>query len=323
MKILPLILMGSLFAIPAHAAPPPKDAPGLLNKVFISREAPDPEQVEEQDVVVELPPLPEPEYISSKPVKLTDKERKALSMATEWKDRKVNPVMHPGGKVVYVFGATMPSIVCAPLKTSDLELQPGENVNDVIVGDTARWVVTVGRSGHSEGESTHLVFKPLDAGLETTAVITTDRRTYHVRLVSDRKGHTPYVGFVYPEDQQQALREQLRRKERKQKWETTEVAGTPVKLSALDFNYRIVGEAEWKPLQVYNDGLHTVIRLPETVRQNEYPVLLVERAGERTLVNYRVHGTSMVVDGVFRKGLLLTGVGKARTKVEIQRMVEE
>lgn len=291
----------------------------VMNKIFIERQPPQAQQFE----APKLPPLPRPDPISRKKVKLNSKEKAALGMATEWTDREVKPVMHDNGKVVFVFGATMPSIVCAPLKTSDLQLQPGEQVNDVIVGDTARWVVTVGRSGSGPQESTHLVFKPLDAGLETTAVITTDRRTYHIKLVSDREKHTPFVGFLYPEDQQQALRKQLAAQKRDEKWKTTEIAGQTVRLSALDFSYRVTGEAPWRPLQVYNDGTRTVIRLPESVQQTDMPVLLVENAGEQGLVNYRVRGTSLVVDGVFRKGLLISGVGKKQEKVEIERMVQE
>ena len=36
--------------------------------------------------------------------------------------------------------------------------------------------------------------------METSAVITTDRRVYHLRLISRKTDFTPYVGFLYPDD---------------------------------------------------------------------------------------------------------------------------
>lgn len=295
---------------------------GVLNKIFVSRDDGAAKAV--QNATAQ--PLPRVDYISREPVKLNAKEKKALSLAQEWKDRTINPVMEPGGKVIFVFGATMPTLVCAPLMPTDLELQPGELVNDVFVGDTARWVVSVGRSG-AGAERTHLIFKPFDAGLETTAVITTDRRTYHVKLISDQKGHIPYAGFRYPEDEQAALNRQLAAAQRAEQRQSVRpemtVTSKAVRLSDLDFSYEITGDdVLWRPEQVFNDGSSTIIRLPQSVQQTDMPVLLVEEGGEKTMVNYRVRGVTLVVDGVFSKGILLSGVGKEQKKITIQRLVK-
>ncbi|NDV23121.1 P-type conjugative transfer protein TrbG [Desulfovibrio sp. JC022] len=266
-------------------------------------------------------PLPAPDYISKKDVPLNSKEWAALKLSREWMNRKIKPIMQSNGKVVYVYGATLPTLICSPLMASDLELQPGENVNDVIIGDTARWMVVVGRSGMPGRERTHLIIKPLDAGLVTSAVITTDRRTYHLKLVSRRKGHTPYVAFLYPEDQQKILKASLKKKERKEVWETTSIAGKTVDLSTLDFSYAISGDdASWKPMRVYNDGIRTFIQLPRTSSQTEIPVLLVEKAGQEAIVNYRVKGHAMIVDEIFEKAILVAGTGMDQAKVEINRI---
>ena len=100
-----------------------------------------------------------------------------------------------------------------------------------------------------------------------------------------------------------------------------ETLGKEVRLSDLDFSYRISGdEVPWRPEQVYNDGHRTVIRFPDAVRQTDMPGLLVEQGGEKTLVNYRANGSSLIVDGVFSRGLLLSGVGREQKKIVIQRM---
>lgn len=301
----------------------PEQEQGFVNKIFAQQLPPkeDLEQSDKENQFYSTAPAATPDYISQTDVRLNSKEWKALKLSKEWINRNVNPIMLSNGKVVYVFGATLPTIICSPLMASDLELQPGENVNDVIVGDTARWMVVVAQSGIAGRESTHLVIKPLDAGLVTTAVITSDRRTYHLKLVSRRKGYTPYVAFIYPEDQEKVLKASLKKKRRKETWETTEIKGKPSDLSTLDFGYAVTGdEASWKPMRVYNDGVRTFIQLPRTSTQTEIPVLLVEKAGEEAIVNYRVKGNAMIVDEIFEKAILVAGTGSDQEKVEIKRL---
>lgn len=326
MKLLILTMSLVLIACPAWTAANQQHGQqqGLMNKVFVQQSPPvdtsgtanGPQALPYSTVITTTP-----DYISKTDVRLNNKEKKALKLSKEWINRKVSPILLSNGKVVYVFGATLPTIICSPLMTSDLELQPGENVNDVIVGDTARWMVVVAQSGIPGRESTHIVIKPLDAGLVTTAVITTDRRVYHLKLVSRRKDYNPYVSFIYQEDQQKILKSSLKKKRRKEIWETTEVEGKPVDLSTLDFSYTISGDdANWKPMRVYNDGVRTFIQLPRTSTQTEIPVLLVEKAGEEAIVNYRVKGNAMIVDEIFEKAILVAGTGDDQAKVEITRM---
>jgi type IV secretion system protein VirB9 len=314
--------MASLFCAPSFAQ---DTSLGLVNRVVLDDRQPPPANYKTvtPPQAKQYPPLSRPDYISRKPVNLNDKEKTALKLSNEWKARPINPVMVKNGQILYVFGATMPSIICSPFMPSDVELQIGETVNDVVVADTARWMVNIGRSGQPGYESTHLIIKPIDAGLETGAVIMTNRRTYHLKLVSKRKDFTPYVGFIYPEDQKATLAAQLKQQKRQKKWQTMPVEKGSVDLSRLDFGYRITGEASWKPVQVYNDGTRTVIRLPESASKGELPVLLVEKAGEQTLVNYRVRGNGFIVDEPFQKCILIAGVGDNQEKVEIERLVEQ
>ena len=156
-----------------------------------------------QEAAPQLPPdfLNLPDFLSNDTVPLTQREKKALNLTRAWAGRGPAPVLSHSGKLVYVHGASLPTILASPMQVCDVELQPGEKVNEVIVGDSARWMVETG----SAGETTHLFIKPVDAGLETTAVVTTDRRVYHLRLVSQRTGHTPYVGFVYADSMKQQM----------------------------------------------------------------------------------------------------------------------
>ncbi|MDR3175483.1 MAG: P-type conjugative transfer protein TrbG, partial [Desulfovibrio sp.] len=200
-----------------------------------------------------------------------------------------------------------------------VELQAGETVNEIVVGDSARWLVVSGAAGNGTGATTHLFIKPVDAGLESSAVVTTDRRVYHLRLVSQRSGHTPYVGFLYSDDLRLQTAQRRARDARDREWASTSLDGKAVDLSALNFNYEVRGKAAWKPERVYDDGQQMFIRLPENSRSGEMPVLLVRKGGKDVLVNYRVKDQAMIVDGLFERIALVIGVRSDQEKIEIVR----
>lgn len=304
-KILLFVCVFTLYAIPAFAATPvPAGYPPAIQ----------PETGSPAPAA-----MPEIDYLNPKKVPLTEKEKKALRLSGSWSRQGVEPVLTGGGKVVYVHGASLPTIVAAPMQVCDVELQAGETVHEIVVGDSSRWMVDSGTAGSGPGATAHLFIKPVDSGLESSAVVTTDRRVYHLRLVSQRSGHTPYVGFLYSEGlkQQAAWRQAKEAKERE--WSSTSVDGRTTDLSALNFNYEVKGKARWKPERVYDDGQQTFIRLPEKSASGEMPVLLVRKGKQDVLVNYRVKDSAMIVDGLFDRIALVIGVGGDQEKVEVIR----
>jgi type IV secretion system protein VirB9 len=248
--------------------------------------------------------------LSAKP--LTPKEVEALRLAQEFDGRPLKPIQGPGGKILYVFGSSMPTIIGSPMRISDIELEAGEAVNDVYVGDSARWLVESGTSGNG---ITHIFVKPIDIGLETSLVVTTNKRVYHLQLISREAGYTPYIGFLYQSQLQPVLKREAQEKE----WRTALVDGQPVDMSNLNFHYTIKGKASWKPVMVYDDGLKLYIRLPESARRGEVPALLVQQGKENTLVNYRLKYNTFEVDGLFDHVILITGVGRKQQKIDITR----
>ncbi len=289
----------------------------LLPAPALAEHASEAPQIEAEQSAAPFPPLPD--YLSDTPVALTPNETKALELAGQWAAKSIAPVRNATGKVLYVHGASLPTIVAAPLNVCDVELQAGETLNEVVVGDSARWLVDVATSGSGENKTVHLLIKPVDAGLESSAVVTTSRRVYHLRLISQREGHTPYVGFLYMEDQVRRFREQAEHEAKEERWRTASLDGREADLSTLNFRYVVKGKASWKPVQVYDDGRQTVIRLPAAPATNEMPVLLVRKSGSDVLVNYRVKGQAMVVDGLFEKVVLVVGVGRDQESIEITR----
>lgn len=268
-------------------------------------------------IATATPVLANSDLLNPIAVPLSAKERKALQLAKKWAGGgQIQPYLANGGKIMYVHGATIPTIVAAPFQVCDVELEQGEIVNEVVVGDSARWMVETGTAGNI----THLFIKPVDSGLETSAIITTDHRVYHLRLVSQRSGYTPYVGFAYSDDIRRSAKNAQEKLQKAQEWSTTtDNAGQSTDLSKLNFNYELDGSAPWKPERVYDDGLKTYIKLPDSTSTGDMPVLLVKKGDKDQLVNYRVKNSTMVVDGLFKTIALVTGVGDEQEHIEIRR----
>ncbi len=263
-------------------------------------------------------------YFSPESVKLTAKEMNALAIAKTWQQGDImteNPVIGADGSIEYLFGAEQPAVVCAVMQITDIELQRGENVTSVNLGDSVRWQVQPAVSG---GDVTHILVRPKQVGLETSMVITTDKRTYHIRLRSHRSEYMPRVKFFYIED---ALDKwALIKTTAAAKREAATIPETKEYLGDLDFNYAVGGKASWKPVRVYNDGSKTILEMPDTLRQKEAPTLLVVRRdgrllkkNEQVMVNYRVQNGRYIVDAVFDQAVLVVGVGGNQERVTITR----
>jgi P-type conjugative transfer protein TrbG len=266
-------------------------------------------------------------YFSGKNPTLTPQEKAAIEIAEKWKSSSSTgtaPVAGPNGSINFVYGAQQPSIVCAVLQVCDVALQPGELVNSINLGDAARWRVEPAITGSGSNEVQHLIIKPLDVGLETSLFVTTNRRSYHMRLRSHRTQYMPQVSFTYPEDAL-AKWENMKSREVKERQEKT-IPETREYLGNLNFDYDVSGSAPWKPLRVYNDGVKTIIQMPLTMAQTEAPTLLVVRKDggwlsddETVIVNYRVQNDRYIVDAVFDKAILIAGVGSTQARVTITR----
>jgi type IV secretion system protein TrbG len=266
-------------------------------------------------------------YFSNHNPTLTRQEKAAMSMASKWKaEGATGTAMSPGpnGSVKFLYGAQQPSIVCAVLQVCDVSLQAGEQVNSINLGDTARWAVEPAVTGSGGNEVQHLIIKPLDVGLETSMVVTTNRRTYHLRLRSHRKQYMPQVAFTYPEEAA-AKWEAIKGREVKDRRDKT-LPETGEYLGNLSFDYTLTGSAAWKPVRVYNDGRKTIIQMPQAMAQTEAPTLLVVRKegglltdAETVMVNYRIQSNRYIVDTIFDKAILIAGVGANQDRITIQR----
>lgn len=255
---------------------------------------------------------------------LNAKERRGVALARRWKNRAEMPQHGAGGVVRYLFGATLPTVVCAPLQVCDLALEPGEIVNDVNVGDKVRWLVSPAVSGAREGQVTHLVIKPTDAGLVSSLVIETNRRTYAVKLVSTQHEWMPLIAFNYPSDVQ---RQWSRYRQSVAFGAAAKRLPSGENIANLDFGFRLAGDhPSWRPVRVYTDGEKTYVEFPRSIRWGTAPALVAldndggwfSRPTEQ-MVNYRMQGDRYIVDRVLDRAELVSGVGSGQTRVVITR----
>jgi len=244
---------------------------------------------------------------------MTANEAKGTGISGQWRGSRGLVTKGPDGKVVFLFGEVQPSVVCSPLQVCDIELQPGEVVRDVLIGDTVRWKVEPATSGAVGGQAIHLIVKPSEPGLVTSMVVTTSRRTYHIQLKSHQSQYMARVGFEYPEDVSAKLADVNAR------LEASTIPGAGVPAEQLNFGYSLSGSAPWRPTRVYSDGLKTYIQFPRSLSGQDAPVLFVVSGGENRIVNYRMKGNMMVVDYHVDRAILLSGVGRRQDKITIRR----
>ena len=84
-------------------------------------------------------------------VMLTDTAKQAVQFSASWRAQQNQPAPGPDGRVLFAFGAGLPTVVCAPLRVCLIELQAGERlVGEPQIGDSVRWNVAPATYGKGD-----------------------------------------------------------------------------------------------------------------------------------------------------------------------------
>jgi type IV secretion system protein VirB9 len=223
----------------------------------------------------------------------------------------------PDGVLRYPFGErTPPTLRCMPLSVCDLVLEPGESIVNVAVGDSIRWLIAPAMSGTADSTTPHLLIKPTETGLRTNLIVTTNRRTYYLTLVSHKNDPMLRIGFSYPQDLARTFAPLPASPARPTPRPSAELPTAA--FEKLDFDYRLSGDRSLLPLRVFNDGEHTYLETAPGM--TEIPILFaVASDGGETLVNYRYTGKYYVVDGLPARMALVDGSGKKQRRALVIR----
>jgi type IV secretion system protein TrbG len=316
----------------ANRTPPPKNTPPILQQYDFGgqlRTLEDP-NILPNTVTPELAAPAAPNGAAPKDfrpktdVPLTPTALEAVRVSEHWQGEKNAPSLGTDGRVIYSFGAGLPTIVCAPLRVCTIELQAGEKiVGEPQIGDSVRWNIAPAMYGTADQTTAVIILKPQAPGLDTNLLITTDRRAYYLRLISKPEDYVARVAFAYPDDDTRKWQQQLAEQQAlaKQEKHAAEVPAAMISVERVNFDYTIRGGDEsLRPVRVFDDGAKTYIQMPPEIQHREAPVLLVlGKDGKGELTNYRVKDQTYIVDRLFDRANLVLGSGKKAQKVEISR----
>jgi type IV secretion system protein VirB9 len=231
------------------------------------------------------------------------------------------PAYRTAGWALYPYAeAAEPAVDCAPLRTTDLQLQAGETITDLALGDSERWMATPAASGDPRNAVPHLAIKPQLAGLETNLTIYTTKHIYHLLLRA--RGHAlREVEFYYPNDLLAAMEKAdaaARQATDPVSNASSTIAGNNLHPAQLNFAYTVAGaDVPWKPIRAFGDGAHVYVQMPDGVKSSAAPALLINAGGGTQMANYRVAGNYYVVDRLFNDAVLVAGVGREQDRVTI------
>ncbi|MDG6882810.1 Type IV secretion system protein virB9 precursor [Phocoenobacter uteri] len=256
---------------------------------------------------------------------LNIQERQAVNLSQKWRNGSpyTKPLLGKNG-VKFVYGSSQPYIVTSIFRVTDIALEPGERVNNINIGDSIRWDISPTITGSGSNKQVHIIIKPYDKNLSTNLIISTDRRSYHLNLKSTSKKYVSNVSFIYPED----LNEQIAKinADRQKHIERTTLPDGSGNIDNLNFEYNISGNASWRPIRVYDNGQQTTIQMPNKISTGDAPALLVLKnsgsifkSDTTAVVNYRVINNKYIVDGIFNKVILVSGVGSNQQKITISK----
>ena len=194
----------------------------------------------------------------------------------------------------------------APLRVTTLTLAAGETLVSKAAGDTVRWQIGETTSGEGHSQRSHVLLKPLQRGLSTNLVLTTNRRVYLIDLTS---GSVDQFNAAVAWDAGAAEQTGAVTAPATQPLPASDPVVEP--LGTLDARYRIEPRGRrprWSPTSVFNDGQRTFIAFDADLQIDEAPALFVIAAdGETQMVNYRQAGGLFIVDRVFDHAELRLG----------------
>jgi P-type conjugative transfer protein TrbG len=193
-------------------------------------------------------------------------------------------------------------VYCAPLRITDIQLEPGEVLtSEPVGGDAVRWILARTKGKLDGLDQEHIYIKPTRPGLKTTLSLNSNLRTYHIELTSFERTYMAAVSWNYEQYNMKQLR-----------LESQTSIEPRVNLSSLDFRYKIDVKKgkrpNWMPVKVFNDGRKTFIQFPEAMQVQESPVLFViGQSDDIQLVNFRQKNDYYIVDRLFDRAELHAG----------------
>lgn len=177
-------------------------------------------------------------------------------------------------------------IYCKVGYITDLKFQEGEKIIWMGGGDTAKWSVQESKGPNSE----HIYIKPISKKTTTNIIINTNKHSYNI-LCESSEVYNPMVKWNYAIEEQNVLN----------KYNSNRI---DINNNDLNFDYKIQGDAAWKPTAVFNDGKKTYIKFNNL--KDNLPIMMIKEKGKKNwqVVNYKLKNDTFIVDGNFQQAQL-------------------
>lgn len=202
-------------------------------------------------------------------------------------------------------------ILSRPKSVTDIEFGPDEKITTVAGGDTKNWELT------PTANRKHLFVKPIYEKIESSMTVLTDKRSYQFVLRSADPSGKWYQRVTWQRgntillDLDEVVSTNAEAAD-SQTGPTVKApdAGTTGPEN-LRFGYQIIGDADFKPTAVFDDGRFTWLRMPAGMQ--EMPALFATMdGGEFQLVNSVIKGDYIVAQRVVTAGVLKLGRAEVR-----------
>jgi type IV secretion system protein TrbG len=276
--------------------------------------------------------------IAEKSLPLTPQQSESLRIAHLAQSESA-PGAGEHGRVLYTFGEGIPTVITAPEQLSEIDLEPGEQIQldtrglpMLDLGDWSHWTVTPRLLGSGERAQAFLIVKPQFSGQETTLTVPTDKRIYYIRLLSEPHDYLPQVAFRYPEEDQKrrlqsfAAAQTAQHEGSKETDQSNHLKSLDTMRAAKSTAYDVVLNKAAKkhgqylrPAKVYYDGVHTFVQLSEAARYRDLPVLRLTSFTGPDSPNWHFSDKDLTytIDSLTDQIELLSGAGRRQLRVTI------
>ena len=232
------------------------------------------------------------------------------------------------------------TIACPIGLECDIQLEPGERVNDGFNAQKDEWDPHMAYTGGGQMPLPHLILRPGQQAQRTNIILTTTRRTYYLLLVPIRSRDPKYYAFAYDSTTyrnlanlavatQTALKGQNGPGGAKPAPSPTPADVADLRSVCIDYRYTYTIDrylpddhphnakpstdlfpGEWKPQSVCSDGQHTYVQLyPQKQLPVDLPIAFALTAEGDTMINSTFNGNRWryTIDGVFADLVLELG----------------
>jgi type IV secretion system protein TrbG len=308
-----LLCSGTSVAAQQLSDPPerPESMDSFLQQLLAAEQPAEPASLEPS--ALPAPPTPE------------DRERQAYETYVETGRA---PILATPSSRVHPFGRTYPTLVCIPDRACDIRLEEGEVISGIALGDAERWQTEF----LTEGNTPHILVRPLEDDLRTNLVVLTNRRTYHLEL----RAPTPeeleertavvyeHLAWWYPDRWVRRLEQEALQRAAEAAAPPSSLLDQPLTPGQINPGYVLEHPRKrrnrlgWEPTTVFDDGHRVYLHLPAAARAGELPVLIGRLPGGETYpLNTQVHGDWLVVPTLFEAAELVIGTGDTRRYLRI------